>query len=153
MSGWDSRIQIRTDNAEAYKGPPESTVNAGELAAGIEGTEVEIRAGLSALQPYESAPIIAKGMVNAAMLTAEAGATLSDGDLIAWEGDWSAGATPIAWNTSAASGAVTYTDSTDAWSTNTALTVISVDADGGTFTGSYTAPAFSSGYEPTIGEP
>lgn len=152
MSGWDSRIQIRTDNAEAYKGPPESTVNAGELAAGIEGAEVEIRAGLSSLAGYTSSPIIAKGAVNAEMLTAEAGASLSDGDLIAWDGDWSAGATPIAWNTSTASGAVIYTDSTDTWSTNAALTVIA-DADGGTFTGSFVAPSFSASYDPTIGEP
>lgn len=152
MSGWDSRIQIRIDDAAAYKGTPESTVDAGELAAGVESSSVEIRAGLSAGAGYTSSPIVAKGAVNAEMLTAEAGATLSDGDLIAWDGDWSAGATPIAWNTSTASGAVTYTDSADEWSTNTALTIIT-DADGGTFTGSYTAPAFSADYDPTIGEP
>jgi hypothetical protein len=152
MSGWDSRIQIRTDNAAAYKGTPEATLNAGELAAGVESSSVEIRSGLSSPAGYTSSPIIAKGAVNAEMLTAEAGASLSDGDLIAWEGDWSAGATAIAWSTATASGAVTYTDSTDTWSINAALNVIT-DADGGTFTGSYTAPAFSSGYDPTIGEP
>ena len=152
MSGWDSRIQIRTDNAAAYKGTPEATLNAGELAAGVESSSVEIRSGLSSPAGYTSSPIIAKGAVNAEMLTAEAGASLSDGAMIAWEGDWSAGATPIAWNTSAASGAVTYTDSTDTWSTNAALTV-TTDADGGTFTGSFVAPSFSASYDPTIGEP
>jgi hypothetical protein len=154
MSGWDSRIQIRADDAAAWEGnSPPPTLNAGEMAAAIKGDTVEVRVGTSGSQAFASAPILMAGSQGFAPLVIDGGGTSSGAGLLWWDGTkWEPDATPIAWNTSTASGAVVYTDSTDTWSANAALTVIT-DADGGTFTGSFVAPSFSASYDPTIGEP
>lgn len=152
MSGWDSRILIRTDDAVAYKGTPESTLNAGELAAGVEGLTVEIRGGVATDVTYSTSPIIAKGSAGTEMLAAPANASPSDGDLVHWDGSaWQTDGTPIEFSADSPSGVLTYTASTDTWATNTASFVPS-SLDGGTFTGSFVAPAFSASYDPTIGD-
>jgi len=154
MSGWNSRIQIRADEAAAWEGSsPPPTLNAGEMAAAIDASGVKVRVGTDGNQEFKSAPLLMAGAPGFAPLVIDEGGTSSGAGLLWWDGTgWEPDATPIVWNTSTASGAVVYTDSTDTWSTSAALTVIT-DADGGTFVGSYTAPAFSSGYAPTIGEP
>jgi hypothetical protein len=153
MSGWDSRIQIRIDDAEAYEGSPAARLDRGEMAAALTTNGVQIRVGSENDQRFSDSPVLLAGAAGFAPLVIDEGATTSGAGMLYWDGtQWQPDATPIAWNTSAASGAVIYTDSTDEWSTDTALTVIA-DADGGTFTGSFVAPSFSESYDPTIGEP
>lgn len=152
MSGWDSRILIRTDDADAYKGTPESTLNTGELAAGVEGVSVEIRGGVSAGDAYSSAPVLAKGTVGSEMLAAPANSLPASGDLVHWDGSsWQTDGNKIEFSADSPSGVLTYTASTDTWATDTSSFVPS-SLDGGTFTGSYVAPSFSAGYEPSIGD-
>ena len=153
MSGWDSRIQIRIDDAEAYKGAPEPRLDRGEMAAALTTNGVQIRVGSENDQRFSDSPVLLSGAQGFAPLVIDEGATTSGAGMLYWDGtQWQPDATPIAWDTSAASGAVIYTDSTDEWSTDTALTVIA-DADGGTFTGSFVAPSFSPSYSPSIGTP
>lgn len=154
MSGWNSRIQIRADEASAWEGSsPPPTLNAGEMAAAISLSGVIVRVGTDGNQEFGAAPLLMAGAPGFDPLIIEEGSTSSGDGLLWWDGTkWEPDATPITWNTSTASGAVTYTDSTDTWSTNASLTIIT-DADGGTFTGLFVAPSFSSGYDPTIGEP
>jgi len=154
MSGWNSRIQIRADEAAAWEGSsPPPTLNAGEMAAAISLSGVIVRVGTDGNQEFGAAPLLMAGAPGLVPLVIDQGGTSSGDGLLWWDGTkWEPDATPITWNTSTASGAVTYTDSTDTWSTNASLTIIT-DADGGTFTGLFVAPSFSSGYDPTIGEP
>lgn len=152
MSGWDSRILIRTDDADAYKGAPESTLNTGELAAGVEGVSVEIRAGIAGSSTYVTSPVIAKGEASSEVLAATVNASPASGDLVHWDGSsWQTDGNKIEFSTDSASGVLTYTATTDTWATDTSSFVPS-SLDGGTFTGSFVAPSFAASYQPSIGD-
>jgi hypothetical protein len=123
------------------------------MAAALTTIGVQIRVGSENDQRFSDSPVLLAGAAGFAPLVIDEGSTTSGAGMLYWDGtQWQPDATPIAWNTSTASGAVIYTDSTDEWSTDTALTVIT-DADGGTFTGSFVAPSFSPSYSPSIGTP
>ncbi len=153
MSGWNTRIQVRNDQAAAWAAEDGPVVDTGELAVSINGDAVEIRVGTQPAMPFSKAPRLASGEPDTQPVAIDSGSTSSGAGTLWWDGSqWQPDATPIVWNTSASTGAVQYTAATDSWSTNPSVTIIT-DADGGLFSGSYTAPAFAPGYDPTIGEP
>jgi hypothetical protein len=153
MSGWNTRIQIRNDQAGAWSPENEPVVDTGELAASIDGDSVEIRVGMRPGMSFDLAPRLAAGEPDTQPLAIDSGSTSSGAGTLWWDGSqWQPDGTPIIWSISSATGAVQYTAATDSWSTNASVTIIT-DADGGLFTGSFTAPAFSPSYDPTIGEP
>jgi hypothetical protein len=155
MTNWNSRIQIRIDsNAAMEQAAPPRTLDAGELAASVKGGDVEIRVGVSAEQEFLDCPIVMKGSAGTQPLVIDGDAASgSGGSMLWWDGtNWQRDAEQIEWDETQASGAVVYGDATDEWETDPTLTIVA-DADGGIFTGSFTAPAFSSGYSPAIGSP
>ncbi len=153
MSGWNTRIQIRNDQAGAWSSEDDPVIDSGELAASINGDAVEIRVGVQTATPFDTAPRLAAGEPDTQPLAIDSGSTSSGAGTLWWDGSqWQPDGTPIIWNISSATGAVQYTAATNAWSTDPSVTIIT-DADGGSFSGSFTAPAFSAGYDPTIGEP
>ena len=154
-----TRIKLRSDRVEAWEGnTPQNTLNEGEIVIAIDGVYNQRAVGwlgVSDQQTFGSTALLGVGDtgLNASPLVYGTLGEPADGALLGFEsGVWRADSTAIQWNTSTTSGAVTYIDSSDTWATNAALTVIT-DADGGTFTGSFTAPSFSVSYDPTIGEP
>lgn len=151
-----TRIKLRIGSETAYTGVPESSVNQGEIACAIDAANqiVKAKMGTEDQQGYSSAVEVGFGFTGfvGEPLTAYSDGTIPDGSLVIYEGNvWNAGATPIEFSTDSPSGVLTYTASTDTWATDTASFVPS-SLDGGTFTGSYVAPAFSAGYDPTIGD-
>jgi hypothetical protein len=152
-----TRIRLRIDSEAAYTGTPESTVNQGEIACGIDVVNEEVKAkmGTEDQQGYSSAVKVGSGLIGVAgePLTAYSDGSIPDGSLVIYEGNvWNAEATPIEFATDTASGVLTYTASTDTWDTDTTAFVPS-SLDGGTFTGTFVAPSFSGSYDPTIGAP
>ena len=150
-----TRIRLRIDSEAAYTGTPESTVNQGEIACGIDVVNQTVKAkmGTEDQQGYSSAVEVGIGFTGVAgePLTAYSGGSTPDGSLVIYEGNvWNAEATPIEFATDTASGVLTYTASTDTWDTDTTSFVPS-SLDGGTFTVNLTAPSFSSAYAPSIG--
>jgi hypothetical protein len=165
MSGWNSRIQIRTDADSAWNPPdpdnpegdlpPGRTLDEGELGAGInsKGTGVQLRVGIANNQPFMDSPLLAAGEPGELPVVVAKDSTGSGSGTLWWDGgQWQPDGATIEWSASASSGAVTYDSVTDTWSTDPSLVVIT-DADGGTFSGSFVAPTFSAGYQPQIGEP
>ncbi len=154
MSGWDSRIRIRIDQAVRFEDAvPTPTLDAGELAAAVSGIGVRVRIGQQDGQAFTEAPVMMAGEPGFVPLTVADGSAESGGDdgLLVWDGTkWEPGGTPIEFATDTASGVLTYTASTDTWDTDTTSFVPS-SLDGGTFTGTFTAPSFASSYTPQIG--
>jgi len=151
-----TRIKLRSDQRATWRGnTPQNTLNGGEVVIALEGSSALGHLGTSDQQPFANTALLGAGdtELNSSPLVYGTLGEPADGAMIGFEGGvWKADSTAIQWNTGTASGAVIYTDSTDTWSTNAALTIIT-DADGGTFTGSFVAPSFSASYDPTIGEP
>lgn len=154
-----TRIRLRTDNHAAYQGVPESQLDQGEIAAGVDVpnsvgvSNVYLKMGTTDNQAYISSVQIGLGFAGGVgePLNAYSDGSIPDGSLVIYEGNvWNAEATPIEFATDTASGVLTYTASTDTWDTDTTAFVPS-SLDGGTFTGTFVAPSFSGSYAPSIG--
>ena len=162
MTTWNSRIILRHDSDWVFDTNQQidHELKRGEVGAEITQGTLVVRIGVDPVgTPFRSCPLIYEGPTSGinSPLSVEVpeGSGLDDGTLLRWDpttSRFTPDAEPIAF-ASAASGALTYTASTDRWATD-ATRFIPESIDGGAFIidGPETvAPSFTS--VPTIGEP
>lgn len=151
-----TRIILRNDLKAAYEGTPEASLNQGEIVLAVSPETNSIMAKLGTEDQQAFSDSVKLGATNLGQggypLTVGSETNVPDGAVIQYDGSlWLSDARSIEFSADSPSGVLTYTASTDTWSTDTASFVPS-SLDGGTFTGSFVAPAFAAGYAPTIGD-
>ena len=162
MTTWNSRIILRNDSdwAQGDENNVDFELARGEVGAKITDSYMEVRVGVAeGGAPFSDCVLLIARRIDpdTRLLTVEVPAEsgLADGTLLVWDPSTSRfvpEAQPIAFS-SAASGALTYTASTDRWTADTNRLVPDL-VDGGTFVtegSEAVAPSFTD--VPTIGEP